>query len=185
MHSCSANRAPPAAQTSAARPVDQREFRRALALFPTGVAVVTTLAPDRRKIGVTVNSFTSVSLAPPLISFNLAKSLRSIADWLQADEFAVNLLRHNQASLSDGFAGALSDKWSLAESVAGATSSPILTSNLATFECEKFACYEVGDHFIMIGRVIHFRAENDEEPLVFYRGTYCRVGGRTDPGSGK
>jgi len=157
-------------------PFDSRAFRNALGLFPTGVAVVTTLAPDQRKVGLTVNSFTSVSLSPPLVSFNLAKSLRSISDWLDAEAFAVNLLRHNQQLISSDFARAQADKWANTEHTAGRTSSPILSSNLASFECVKFACHEVGDHYIMIGKVVRFVVAPDAEPLVFYRGTYCRVG---------
>lgn len=157
-------------------PFDSKAFRNALGLFPTGVAVVTMLAADRRKVGLTVNSFTSVSLRPPLVSFNLAKSLRSISDWLSTEAFAVNLLRHNQQLISSDFARSQPDKWVNTECSTGATSSPILASNLASFECEKFACHEVGDHYIMIGKVIRFVVTADAEPLVFYRGSYCRVG---------
>lgn len=157
-------------------PFDSKQFRAALGLFPTGVAVVTSLASGRRKIGLTVNSFTSVSLRPPLVSFNLAKSLLSISDWLSVEEFAVNLLRHDQEVISSDFAHSQSDKWSNAKHTAGTTSSPILTSNLASFECMKFACHEIGDHHIMIGKVLRFTVASDAEPLVFYRGAYCRVG---------
>lgn len=155
---------------------DSKQFRAALGLFPTGVAVVTSLASDQRKIGLTVNSFTSVSLRPPLVSFNLAKGLLSISDWLSVEEFAVNLLRHDQEVISSDFARSQSDKWSNAEHTAGMTSSPILTSNLASFECIKYACHEIGDHYIMIGKVLRFAVAPDAEPLVFYRGAYCRVG---------
>ncbi len=154
-----------------------KAFRNALGLFPTGVAVITTMTSDLRKVGLTVNSFTSVSLDPPLVSFNLAKNLHSIDDWLRADVFAVNLLRDNQDRVSNGFARARTDKWIHADCFAGRTSCPILSPNLATFECEKFACHGAGDHYIMIGKVVHFAAEDvDAAPLVFYRGAYRNIG---------
>jgi flavin reductase (DIM6/NTAB) family NADH-FMN oxidoreductase RutF len=172
----------PAATYGVSRPpghaaFSTKDFRSALGSFPTGVAVVTTLAPDRAKIGVTVNSFTSVSLCPPLISFNLARSLHSIAAWLTAETFAVNVLRETQGHLSASFARGLSDKWSQAECFDGRTSCPILSPNLATFECERFACHEAGDHIIMIGKVVHLAVEGGAQPLVFYRGGYRSIGG--------
>jgi 3-hydroxy-9,10-secoandrosta-1,3,5(10)-triene-9,17-dione monooxygenase reductase component len=152
-----------------------REFRDALGLYPTGVAIVTTGAGESRR-GMTVNSFTSVSLDPPLVSFNLAKSLRSIDTWLNAQTFAINLLHESQNDISSGFARALADKWSCADCVEGVTQNPVLASHLAVFECERYACYEAGDHVIMLGRVVHFTVGQEAPPLVFYRGKYRKIG---------
>lgn len=154
----------------------EREFRDALGLFATGVAVVTALGRDRRKIGMTVNSFTSVSLEPPLVSFNVAKSLNSISEWLVAEAFAVNLLAENQDAVSSGFARAHADKWGGVESIAGHTSCPVLRAKLAVFECEKYACHEAGDHYIMLGKVIHFEIERAAPPLLYFGGRYRKLG---------
>ena len=167
----------PAVLDRTAGPSNERAFRDALGLFATGVAVVTTITVDGRKLGLTVNSFTSVSLDPPLISINLAKQLRSIQDWLAADSFAVNLLSENQEAVSSGFARSQSDKWACAECVQGKTSNPILRTKLAAFECQKYACHAVGDHYILIGRVVHFEIERDAFPLLFYSGRYRKLGG--------
>lgn len=167
---------PAAAQLSSGS-FTPREFRDALGLFPTGVAIVTTCAADGRRSGLTVNSFTSVSLDPPLVSFNLAKSLRSIDDWTNARTFAVNLLHESQDEVSTGFARAQTDKWASAECVDGVMRNPVLASHLAVFECERYACYEAGDHLIMLGRVVHFRIGEEAPPLVFFRGKYRKIGG--------
>jgi flavin reductase (DIM6/NTAB) family NADH-FMN oxidoreductase RutF len=154
----------------------EREFRNALGQFPTGVAIVTARKADGRRIGVTVNSFTSVSLNPPLISFNLAKSLGSMADWLAIDAFAINLRGEGQHEISNSFARANTDKWACTSCFDGLTASPILIPNLAAFECEKFACHEAGDHIIVLGKVLRFEVDAQAEPLVFHRGGYRKFG---------
>jgi flavin reductase (DIM6/NTAB) family NADH-FMN oxidoreductase RutF len=157
------------------RPFSDRQFRQALGLFPTGVAVVTGLARDQRKLGVTVNSFTSVSLSPPLISFNLDKKLKSIDEWLSADFFAVHFLAEGQEAISGGFACAEKDKWIGLNAVSGVTPCPLLQSKLAVFECEQFAHHEAGDHFIMIGKVLHFSIDQEARPLLYHGGSYRRL----------
>ncbi|MEC9368757.1 MAG: flavin reductase family protein [Pseudomonadota bacterium] len=158
----------------------QRDFRNALGCFPTGVTVVTARSAAGYNIGVTVNSFSSVSLEPALISFNLGKHLMSLQDLLDARAFAVNILQDCQGHLSGSFARQNSDKWSGIEYVPGQTGCPVLASNLATFECEPHAHHTAGDHVIIVGRVLHISTDPDAEPLVFYRGQYRVLGGRPD-----
>ena len=153
-----------------------REFRNALGMFPTGVAVITARAPTGRPIGITVNSFTSVSLDPPLISFNLAKTLASFEELCQCETFVVNLLTEEQSTVSTGFARANTDKWACANSRIGHTENPVLVPHLAVFECARFAIHEAGDHLIVIGRVLRFEINEDAAPLVFFRGRYRGVG---------
>jgi len=153
-----------------------RELRNALGLFPTGVAVVTGYTASRVPIGITVNSFTSVSLDPPLISFNAAKSLGCLEHLLRMETFVVNLLTETQSTVSTRFARANSDKWADAVCRYGQTENPILVPHLAMFECTRYAVHEAGDHLIIIGRVLHFEIEEQETPLVFFRGAYRRVG---------
>jgi 3-hydroxy-9,10-secoandrosta-1,3,5(10)-triene-9,17-dione monooxygenase reductase component len=154
-----------------------REFRNALGMFPTGVAVITSRVPDGKLIGITVNSFTSVSLDPPLVSFNVAKSLGSFDDLMQLDTFVVNLLAESQSGVSSGFARANSDKWACSDSRTGLTGNPVLLPHLAVFECERYAVHEAGDHMIVLGRVVHFEVNEQEAPLVFFRGRYRAMGG--------
>ena len=156
----------------------QSEFRDAMGHFPTGVAVVTARGPSGYDIGVTANSFTSLSLKPPLIAVNLAKSLRSLDDFLNVDNYAVNLLRKDQSQVSAAFACANTDKWSRVDCRRGMNDCPILSSNLIVFECKKHAVYEGGDHIIFVGRVRRFDIDPDAEPLVFFRGRYCALDGR-------
>lgn len=153
-----------------------REFRSALGMFPTGVSIVTARTQAGRHIGITVNSFASVSLDPPLISFNLAKSLASYPDLIEVETFAVNLLTDAQSRVSHSFACAGTDKWSCVTSSIGPTANPIIEPNLAVFECSRYAQFEAGDHLIVVGRVLRFAVNEKEAPLVFFRGAYRAVG---------
>ena len=160
-------------------PFTPREFRDALGLFPTGVAVVTTLNAKGERLGVTVSSFASVSLDPPLISFGLAKSAHSFGDWLATAHFAVNVLAEEQEHLSSKFARPLSDKWSDLSPRRGLViEAPLLEEALAWFECVKFAQYDGGDHLLILGRILSL-ARNPHEgkrPLVFFKSAYHRLG---------
>lgn len=152
-----------------------RQFRSALGMFPTGVTVVTATAPGGRRIGVTVNSFASVSLDPPLILFNLAKNLNSLNDLLQVETFVVNLLTETQSEVSASFARSETDKWARAAARYGQTENPILEPNLGFFECARYAVHEAGDHLIFLGQVLQFAINEHETPLVFFRGQYRRL----------
>lgn len=168
-------RRPPTQQS--AGPFSPHEFRRALGMFPTGVTVVTARIASGRQIGVTVNSFTSVSLEPPLVSFCLARSLASLPDLLGVDAFVVNVLTDAQREISAGFACANSDKWARAKARPGhVTYAPVLLPHLAAFECARYAVHEAGDHVIVLGRVLYFEIDDSAAPLVFFRGAYRGVG---------
>ena len=149
-----------------------RQFRSALGLFPTGVTVVTALSAAGRRIGVTVNSFTSVSLDPPLISFNLARNLGSLPELLEAGTYVVNVLTAAQAELSMSFARSETDKWACAASRPAASGNPVLVPHMAFFECMRHAVHEAGDHLIFLGRVTGFEINEKETPLVFFGGRY-------------
>ena len=151
------------------------EFRKAMGLYPTGVTVVSGTTPDGEALGMTVNSFASVSLEPPLISFNLAKNVRSLEAFRSLTAFAVNLLREDQTEESRRFAQVGADKWEDIGHRSGETASPILEPNIAVFECEPYAFHEAGDHVIVVGRVLRFKTSEEVAPLVFFRGSYCGV----------
>src|SRR5947209_5107543 len=122
-------------------PISPASFRDALGLFPTGVVVVTARSAAGELYGVTVNSFNSVSLDPPLILFCLARDLRSLPVFLQAQAFGISFLRHGQSDLSVQFSMAMSDKWNNVEHRPGRTGSPVLDRALAVLECEPYAHY--------------------------------------------
>jgi len=154
----------------------EREFREALGLFPTGVAVVTTTAPDGGPIGTTVSSFNSVSLAPPLVLFSVARTALAFPVWDTAERYAVNLLREEQSEISTGFARARGDKWQGVAVRPGQGGAPLLPDALACFECESFGRHDGGDHLILVGRVTGFRVSPAaSRPLVFFRGRYRQL----------
>jgi flavin reductase (DIM6/NTAB) family NADH-FMN oxidoreductase RutF len=154
--------------------VDAREFRRALGQFATGVAVITAQNPRGEAIGMTMSSFNSVSLDPPLILFSVDRKAYSRPEMLGANGYAVNILSRGQEHLSNQFARALSDKWAAVEHTLGYSEAPLIRGALAHFECEPYAHYDGGDHVIFVGKVLKFWASDDPEdqPLVFWRGKY-------------
>jgi flavin reductase (DIM6/NTAB) family NADH-FMN oxidoreductase RutF len=150
-----------------------RALRSALGRFSTGVAIVTTLAPDARHTGVTVNSFTSVSLEPPLVLFSLARRAYIYDVFARARVFTVNVLSQKQKLVSNRFTRPGSLVWDDIVHHVGANGCAVLADSLAWFECERHVQYEGGDHGIFVGRVSAFGTSGEEaDPLVFYRGNY-------------
>ncbi len=154
---------------------NSRDFRDAMGLLPTGVTVVSAQCPDGELLGITINSFTSVSLDPPLISFCLAKSSRCLEVFRGLESFAVNILREDQSDLSRIFAESDDNKWAEVNYRSSVRSNPILEPNLAVFECKYHEEFESGDHVIVIGHVLDIEADDEERPLVFFRGRYVGV----------
>ena len=150
---------------------DRRDFRRALGQFATGVTVVTARGADGRKLGVTVNSFTSVSLNPPLILWSLSRQAASFADFGSITHFAVNVLEAKQHHLSRQFSTPVPDKYAGVDFVEGKSGVPILNGSIAHFICRKVKQYDGGDHVIFLGEVEEYKY-SDGEPLVFHSGRY-------------
>ncbi len=153
----------------------KREFRDALGCFATGVIVVTGVDSDGDLIGVTINSFSSVSLDPPLVSFCLAKSIRSFKRFGTLKGFALNVLREDQSRLSAQFAVADSDKWREIDYRLGIHAAPLIEPNLAVFQCLKHAEFDCGDHVMVIGRVEYAEHDDREAPLIFHKGSYRQL----------
>ncbi len=150
---------------------DRRDYRRALGQFATGVTVVTTRAADGRPLGLTVNSFSSVSLNPPLIVWSLSRQAPSFPDFCRATHFAVNVLEARQHHLSRQFSTPLSDKFVGVEFVEGPAHVPLLSGVIAHFICRTVKQYDGGDHVIFLGEVEQYRYA-EGEPLVFHSGRY-------------
>jgi flavin reductase (DIM6/NTAB) family NADH-FMN oxidoreductase RutF len=154
-----------------------REFRDALSLFTTGVAVVTTVRDDGVRFGKTISSFNSVSLDPPLILFSIACMAQTLSVWQSAHRYAVNILNESQGATSTRFARANTVKWDGMSEPIGGVGAIRIPNALACFECEPYAEYEGGDHAIFVGRVLSFdiTVAAVPRPLVFYRSRYRQL----------
>ncbi|MHA6644928.1 alpha/beta fold hydrolase [Mesorhizobium sp. A623] len=154
---------------------DAMEFRRALGSFLTGVTIVTTIGPDGEPRGFTANSFTSVSLDPPLVLICIAKKAHSHPVFSASKGFAVNILSEEQKAASGIFASKAADKFDAVEWHAGSTASPMIDNSVAAFDCDMEQLIDAGDHSILIGRVRDF-SHNGAQPLGFCRGAYVNLG---------
>ena len=156
--------------------VTPESLRDVLGLFPTGIAVVTAKASDGALYGVTINSFSSVSLDPPLVLFSLARGLNTLEALLTAEGFAIHFLREDQRHVSAHFAKAFTNKWEDVQYRDGVTGCPVLEPALAVLECRLYAQYDGGDHVIIVGRIAHVERQPDKNPLIFFRGRYHTIG---------
>jgi 3-hydroxy-9,10-secoandrosta-1,3,5(10)-triene-9,17-dione monooxygenase reductase component len=163
-----------AAPAAAAAAPDARAFRDALGRFATGVAFVTA-APDGEPTGVIVNTLTSVSLEPPLISFCPSRSSLTWSRMRRAGRFGVNVLgrQHEPFALRATPAGA--DRFADLDWEPGRGGAPLLTDALATLECEIVAEHPAGDHWIVVGRVEEVRISPGKDPLLFFAGAFGAV----------
>lgn len=153
--------------------IDPREFRDALGTFATGVTIITTRDEDGDPVGLTANSFTSLSLDPPLVLFCLDRKVRSFEAVHDSRHFAVNILCSDQRELSSQFARSGPDKWNGVEFETWETGVPILKGCTTSLECDLESVFEGGDHVIVVGRVRGMTTNGaDSSPLLFYRGRY-------------
>ena len=156
--------------------IGDREFRSALGCFATGVTVITAVGPRGELLGNTVNSFSSVSLDPPLVLWCMGRHAQSLNAHLSTDHFAVNILSEGQQELSHRFAQAGINKWDGVERETWVSGCPILKGASAVFECRTKHTYMGGDHVILVGEVINAAYDAATTPLVFYRGKYRALG---------
>lgn len=154
---------------------DQRTLRDALGSFATGVTVVTCLDGKDRPFGLTVNSFTSVSLDPPLLLVCIARRARCAPALAQAPHFAVNVLQTGQQPDSIRFSTRDEDRFKTTSWTGGDTGAPLLMDSLAVFECERHASYNGGDHDILVGKVVRASFDPTMDPLLYFRGRYRRL----------
>jgi flavin reductase (DIM6/NTAB) family NADH-FMN oxidoreductase RutF/pimeloyl-ACP methyl ester carboxylesterase len=154
---------------------DPRLLRDALGCFGTGVIIATTLDAEGGPIGLTANSFTSVSLDPPLVLFCLATSAASLPHFDGADAYAVNVLHIGQQPTSARFATRGEDRFEATPWEQWETGAPIITGSLASIECTPFSRHEAGDHVVFIGQVRRARFEPRRDPLLYFRGKYRRL----------
>lgn len=149
-----------------------REFRASLAMFATGVTIVTARTPAGELIGLTANSFNSVSLNPPLVLWSLAQAASSLKALSSGSHYAINILAADQKALAERFGSRREDRWqdvAYTESVSGA---PLLTGAAASFECFNRSRYEEGDHVIFVGEVERCSHRTGAAPLLFHGGRF-------------
>lgn len=157
---------------AARRAFDQQDFRRALGRFATGITVITTIGENGEPEGLTANSFSALSLDPPLVLWCLGKGAASLPAFRQCAHFAINVLNAAQRRLSHQFATSDTDRFAGVAWRKGIGGAPLLPDALAQFECRNLRYHDGGDHLIFIGEVERYR-HGDGEPLVFNASKYA------------
>jgi flavin reductase (DIM6/NTAB) family NADH-FMN oxidoreductase RutF len=178
MMTSSANEASsPADGGLASVPFDSRQLRDALGVFPTGIIVLTGHDAAGERIGMTMSSFNSVSLEPPLVLFSIHRAASSFSKWQQCSRFAINVLGEDQEELSNRFSRSQGAKWEGISPIVGKTGVPLLGDALVAFECEAHASYDGGDHVIFVVKVVElYRPKSKSRgPILFYGGKYRRL----------
>ncbi|WP_210260121.1 flavin reductase family protein [Hongsoonwoonella zoysiae] len=160
-------------------------FREALGRFATGVTIVTALDGAGRPVGLTANSFNSVSLDPPMVLWSLAARSRNLDVFRQASHFAINILAADQRYLSDRFARPVEDRFADVEWEEGIAGVPLISGTTAVFQCENETRVPAGDHVVFLGKVVAF-GHDEKEPLIFHAGRYTipHAGPHTGPHAG-
>lgn len=153
----------------------RRRFRGALGMFATGIAVVTTRTPAGEPIGLTVNSFNSVSLDPPLVVWSLANELPSRMLFEGCEYYAINVLAEDQIELSQRFASRLGEKFAGLQFESGIGGVPLLEGCCARFVCRNTVRHPGGDHVVFISEVADFDRAEQRLPLLYFGGAYRQL----------
>ena len=153
---------------------DGKALRQCLGKFATGVTVVTCTDAGGNPCGITANSFSSVSLEPPLILWNIAKVSNSIDAYLNAEYFVINVLSAKQQALSSHFARSDHAFFDDVEYTLSGNGAPLLPDTLAVYECRTYQTHDCGDHHIIIGEITEFRSA-DGDPLLYFGGNYREI----------
>jgi 3-hydroxy-9,10-secoandrosta-1,3,5(10)-triene-9,17-dione monooxygenase reductase component len=156
---------------------DPQRFRKALGAFTTGVTIITAVDAAGADVGMTANSFNSVSLTPPLVLWSIARNSTNVEAFLQAKHFAVHVLESEQDALANLFATRGVDRFAGLKLGRGLENLPLLDGVAARFECRTAFQYDGGDHVIIVGEVLAFD-HWEHEPLVFKRGRYSLAVGK-------
>lgn len=156
--------------------LDSQSFRNALGLFPTGVAIITTRHENGTPIGLTINSFTSLSLDPPLVMWSLSNTSPNLPTFKQCHYFAINVLTQDQVQDALHFANSsIKDKFALVSHSDGPEGIPLIDNCAATFICKNHKYHLEGDHTLFIGEVVRHASVTHHEPAVFHRGRFTQL----------
>jgi flavin reductase (DIM6/NTAB) family NADH-FMN oxidoreductase RutF len=148
------------------------EFRAALGMFATGVTIVTGRDASGQRIGLTANSFNSVSLQPPLVLWSLGRGAGSMSAFARGSHYAINILASDQRALAERFSSRQADRFAGVSFREGSGGAPILDGAAAVFECFNRSRYEEGDHVIFVGEVEHCECRDGAQPLIFHGGRF-------------
>lgn len=151
---------------------DTAAFRGALGTFATGVTIVTARSADGTLVGLTANSFNSVSLTPPLVLWSLSQNSASMAVMRTASHYAINILSAEQQDLAMTFASKNTDRWAGVSFELGRSGAPLLHGAVASFECFNRSRYTEGDHVIFVGEVEHCHHQSGAAPLLYHGGKF-------------
>ena len=141
-------------------------------MFATGVTIVTARTASGELVGLTANSFNSVSLSPPLVLWSLSQGASSMAAFSTGSHYAINILAADQKELAERFASKRVDRWDGVAFTDGVAGAPVLTGAAATFECFNRSRYGEGDHVIFVGEVEHCRHATNASPLLYHGGKF-------------
>lgn len=155
--------------------IDSQELRHTLSAFATGITVISIIDDEGNPKGLTVNSFNSVSLDPPLILWSLAVTTPDFTAFRQASRFAVNVLAEDQIAISERFASVATDRFADIAYTLGLGDVPLLEGCVAVLECCSEIAYPGGDHVILLGRVQRLQ-RFARPPLIYYDGSYIGAG---------
>lgn len=147
---------------------DIDSFKQAMSNYPTGVTVMSTMDKDGNPVGLTVNSFASVSIDPLLVLWSINKGVSTYPPFSEAEKFAVNMLAHDQTDIAQLFSSKEEDRFAHCEWEMSAGGLPIIKGTAATMECTVHHKIEVGTHITFFGEVFHMTA-NDQAPLLYHR----------------
>lgn len=161
-------------EATPANAIDPRELRNTLGLFATGVTVVTAPGADGRPVGITANSFSSLSLEPPLVLWSLALKSSNVGLFAEGKPFAINILAAEHEALALQFARPLPDKFDGVDYVSNGAGVPLLVGALAQLECRVSFTRELGDHLLIVGQV-EALASQPGTPLLFHRGAFAQL----------
>lgn len=150
----------------------ERVFRDALGMFATGVTIVTAMGADGQPVGLTANSFNSVSLTPPLVLWSLSRLAGSMGVFSAGSHYAIHVLGADQRELAERFATRGLDRWADVAFETGAGGAPLLPGAAAVFECSNRSRYEEGDHVIFVGEVERCWHRPEASPLLFHGGRF-------------
>ena len=148
------------------------EFRTALGMFATGVTIVTARTPSGALVGLTANSFNSVSLTPPLVLWSLSQGATAMDAFRQGSHYAINILAADQQALAQRFATRGAERFAELEFTEGLSGAPLITGSVATFECFNRSRYAEGDHVIFVGEVEHCSHRAGASPLLYHGGKF-------------
>ena len=158
---------------SARKPTfDALDFRAALGMFATGVTIVTACDAQGRRVGITANSFNSVSLTPPLVLWSLAQRAAALPAFAAGSHYAINVLAADQRALADRFAARGDDRFEGVALREGWCGAPVIAGAVAVFECFNRSRYEEGDHVIFVGEVERCCHREAVSPLLFHGGRF-------------